>query len=263
MAIKIEDPIALLDNLRALPAEVDWVEFKTNNDNATAIGKYVSALANAAILREKSEAYLVWGIEDHTHNVVGTDVSLNAKKEGNEPFLLWLSKMLDPRINLLVETVDYEGENVEILCVTPSYERPVRFQGQAYVRIGPAQQKLSDYPDLERSIWQITSRFSFESSIIQPNATVDDLNGHYDFTKLLELLEITANSLDAKLDRLVGEGLIQRNLQGRIDVLALMAIACAKDLDMFPALSMKGMRLLEFEGTDKDTAREDLAGTRG
>ena len=263
MAIKIEDPIALLDNLRALTGEIDWVEFKTNNDNSIAIGKYVSALSNAAILREKSEAYLVWGIEDETHNVVGTTVNLNAKKEGNEPFLLWLSKMLDPRISLLVETVLYHGESVEILCITPSYERPVRFQNQAYVRIGSAQQKLAEYPDLERSIWQITSRFSFESSIIQPNATIDDLNEHYDFTKLLELLEITANSTDAKLDRLVGEGLIQKNLQGRFDVLALMAIACAKDLDRFPALSMKGMRLLEFEGNDKDTAREDLAGTKG
>lgn len=263
MAIKLEDPEALLDNLRALPRETDWVEFKVNNADPIAIGKYVSALANAAILREKSEAYLVWGIENETHGVVGTTVDLHAMTQGNEPFLLWLNKMLDPRINLLVETVEYHGRNIQILCITPAYERPVRFQSQGYIRIGTAQQKLVEYPDLERSIWQITSRFSFESSIIQPNATVEDLNEHYDFSKLLVLLGITANSTEAKLDRLQNEGLIQSNLQGRFDILALMAIACAKNLDMFPALAMKGMRLLEFEGKDKDHAREDLAGIRG
>jgi predicted HTH transcriptional regulator len=209
MAIKLEDPEALLDNLRALPRETDWVEFKVNNADPIAIGKYVSALANAAILREKSEAYLVWGIENETHGVVGTTVDLHAMTQGNEPFLLWLNKMLDPRINLLVETVEYHGRNVQILCITPAYERPVRFQSQGYIRIGTAQQKLVEYPDLERSIWQITSRFSFESSIIQPNATVEDLNEHYDFSKLLVLLGITANSTEAKLDRLQNEGMIQ------------------------------------------------------
>lgn len=40
--------IALIDELRALPAETSWVEFKANNTDPDVIGKRCSALSNAA-----------------------------------------------------------------------------------------------------------------------------------------------------------------------------------------------------------------------
>jgi hypothetical protein len=39
--------IALIDDLRALPAEIAWVAFKHENTDPEAIGKRVSALSNA------------------------------------------------------------------------------------------------------------------------------------------------------------------------------------------------------------------------
>lgn len=36
------------------------------------IGEYISALANAACLKYKPKAYLLYGIQDETHEVVGT-----------------------------------------------------------------------------------------------------------------------------------------------------------------------------------------------
>lgn len=263
MSLKIDDPVSLLRNLRALPAETDWVEFKTNYGDLEGVGRYVSALSNAAILNEKSDAYLVWGVENDTHKVVGTTVDLTTMKRGAVPALLWLSHQTEPCPQFLTETIEIDGKRVHILCIRPPFERPVRFQGHSQVRVGSAQQRLSDYPELERSIWQITSRFSFEGSIIEPNATLESVDEHYDYSKLLALLNVRASSKDSKLGKLELEGLLKLNLQDRYDVKALMAIACATDLNVFPSLRLKGMRLLVYAGNDKDSTVLDMEGKRG
>lgn len=263
MALKIEDIDSLIRNLCDLSAETDWVEFKTNYAKLEGIGCYVSALANAAILNEKNDAYLVWGVEDGTHEIVGTSVDLSTLKKGEIPLLLWLSRQIDPSPQFITGSTVIDGKRVEVLCIRPAFERPVRFNGQAYVRVGTAQQKLLDYPELERSIWQITSRFSFEGSIIEPNATLETVDEHYDYSKLLTLLNIRADSKEAKLGKLEMEGLLKFNLQDRYDVKALLAISCATDLNIFPSLRLKGMRLTVYEGTDKDKASVDKEGRRG
>lgn len=263
MSLKIEDAESLVRNLCALPSETDWVEFKANYANEEGIGRYVSALSNAAILSEKNDAYLVWGVADNTHEIIGTTVDLTTMKRGAVPFLLWLAKQTEPCPQFVAENVQIDGKRVHVLCIRPPFERPVRFQAHAHIRIGTAQQRLSDYPELERSIWQITSRFSFEGSIIEPNATVSNIDEHYDYTKLLNLLNVRASTKDAKINKLELEGLIKPNLQDRYDVKALLAIACATDLNIFSSLRFKGMRLLVYSGNDKDSASLDIEGRRG
>ena len=62
----------LVNELRKLPTETQWLEFKHNNYTPDMIGKDISALANSASLYEKSCAYMLWGIDDETHEIVGT-----------------------------------------------------------------------------------------------------------------------------------------------------------------------------------------------
>ena len=66
----------LVSELRKLSNETQWVEFKCNNYDPQMIGQDISALANSAALLEKSYAYMLWGIDDQTHEVVGTDYNL-------------------------------------------------------------------------------------------------------------------------------------------------------------------------------------------
>ena len=84
--------IDLLNHLRALSSETSWVEFKHNNSDPEGLGKRVSALANAARLDGEHLAYLVWGIEDATHAVVGTTFQPGLHKIGNEIIEFWLAK---------------------------------------------------------------------------------------------------------------------------------------------------------------------------
>ena len=74
----------LVNELRKLPKETEWLEFKHENYDPEMIGKDISALANGAALREKRSAYMIWGIDDATHEIIGTDKILNQLKKGNE-----------------------------------------------------------------------------------------------------------------------------------------------------------------------------------
>ena len=76
----IADIDALVTTLAAQPHETEWLEFKQNRFDAEAVGKYISALANSAILAGQRTAYLVYGVEDGTHRIVGTTVDPHAEK---------------------------------------------------------------------------------------------------------------------------------------------------------------------------------------
>ena len=49
--------VSLVHELRKLPKETGWVEFKRNMTDPEKIGEYLSALANSAALLGKTNAY--------------------------------------------------------------------------------------------------------------------------------------------------------------------------------------------------------------
>jgi len=79
-----------IDELLRLPSETEWVEFKHNNDNPQEIGEYLSAISNGAALHGKRTGYLVWGIQDGSHAVLGTTFRPKQAKKGNENLESWL-----------------------------------------------------------------------------------------------------------------------------------------------------------------------------
>jgi ATP-dependent DNA helicase RecG len=66
--------LRLLDELRALPTETEWVEFKEakRDFDSRKLGKYVSALAIEACLAGRPYGWLVFGVRNEDHSVVGT-----------------------------------------------------------------------------------------------------------------------------------------------------------------------------------------------
>ena len=85
MAIRsVEYLQSLVRELAKLPDETEWVEFKCNNKQPQMIGEYISALSNSAALCERPKAYLVWGVDDATHKIVGTEFQYRKMKKGNE-----------------------------------------------------------------------------------------------------------------------------------------------------------------------------------
>ena len=157
------DKTHLLDELRALPTETEWVEFKVDNHPAQEIGEYLSALSNSARLRGRSVGYLVYGIEDKTHEVKGTHFRpRQTKAKGNEDLEPWLARLLDPRVDLRIYEGTYEGHPIVLFEVDAASGSPVKFSGIEYVRIGSHKKRLSEYPEKERQLWSRKGDWSAE-----------------------------------------------------------------------------------------------------
>jgi ATP-dependent DNA helicase RecG len=168
------DMSALLDRLRAEPRESEWLEFKANRYDAQAIGEYLSALANSACLLGKPRGYLVFGIEDGTHAVVGTSFDPQAEVgQGKQLLPIWLAVLLSPKLGFEIHTGQYQGQRVVVFEVHAAFDRPVEFRGKAYVRTGSSKAALSGYPDKERAIW--TRRVDWSAQVCE-QATLADLD---------------------------------------------------------------------------------------
>ncbi len=155
----------LVRELVKLPRETEWVEFKQNNDDPQQIGEYLSALANAAALAGKSAGYLLWGVRDADHAIVGTSVDPKAAKKGNEELESWLLRMLSPRIEFRFDEVVVSGNRVVVLEVDRAARHPVAFSGVEYLRVGSNKKKLKEFPEKERSLWRLFDRVSFEVGV--------------------------------------------------------------------------------------------------
>jgi ATP-dependent DNA helicase RecG len=86
---------SLVHELCAMPHEASWVEFKHNNAEPQEIGEYISALANACALEGKAHAYLLWGVDDATHELLGTSFDSFSKRVGNEELENWLLRQVN------------------------------------------------------------------------------------------------------------------------------------------------------------------------
>ena len=128
--------VSLVRELCALPRETEWVEFKVDEAEPQAIGEYISALANGAALVGKAFAYLVWGVRDDDHAVVGTCFDAPAARVGNEELESWLLRLLEPKLEFRFFAVEVDGRRVALLEIARADRHPVRFSGQEYIRVG-------------------------------------------------------------------------------------------------------------------------------
>lgn len=165
-----------LERLRSLPREVATVEFKSNLDKAEDIGQYISALANSAVLEGHDRAWLVWGVEDGTHVVLGTQFDPFARKEGNQSLIMWLQQMTSPRADFTFHGCVHPQGKVVILEIHPARSAPIAFLNQRYVRIDSHKTKLSEHPDKESRLWAMLGQKDDWAGEVVSGATLDDLD---------------------------------------------------------------------------------------
>lgn len=247
----VVDPHRLIESLCAEPRETEWLEFKLNRFEANDCGRYISALANAAMFHEKERAYLIFGVDDDTHEILGTEVRLRDQRIGNEPFENWINRLLHPQTNLKFISAAFDDRVVEMIVITPAYVRPVRFMNDEMVRVGSVQKRLRDFPERERAIWQITTRFVFEQSIVATHLTETQIIDEFDCLSLLNTLKSEKVSRKAVFDQLLMEGMIIDDKQGAYDITGLFALMAAKDLSRFKGLAKKAPRVVEYTTTTK------------
>ena len=161
-----------MENLRFLIKELckeykesEWLEFKHNNCTPEMIGQDISALANGAAICEKSYAYMIWGVDDTTHEIVGTDFDLNKAKKGNQELENWLRYLLSKNTDFTFETVDMDGKKVGVLKISRALNQTVTFEKIDYIRVGSYTKKLNEFPNIESELWEKLRNCRFEEEI--------------------------------------------------------------------------------------------------
>lgn len=166
-----------LERLRSLPREGATVEFKSSLEEPKEIGQYLSALANAAALDGHDRGWIVWGVEDGTHEVRGTQFDPFTKKaEGNQPLIMWLQQSTSPRADFHFHELTHPSGNVILLEIHPARSAPVAFHNVRYIRIDSHKTKLSEHPDKEARLWDKLGLKEDWSGAIVPEASLDDLD---------------------------------------------------------------------------------------
>ncbi len=254
----------LVAEFRKLPAETQWLEFKQNNSNPEDIGEYISALGNMAALHGKAAGYVVWGVEDGTHKVVGTTFSPATTKKGNEDLESWLARLLSPRVHFQFHELTHEGHHIVVLEVPRAPGRPIQFQGVEFIRVGSHRQKLKDHPQIEKDLWRVFDTTPFEETIALEHATADTVLSQLDYPSYFELLSLPLPADREKLlERLAADRMIVADGAGAWNITALGGILFAKNLDSFRTLARKAVRVIVYEGKNRLKTIREQVGKKG
>lgn len=248
----------------ALPNETEWVEFKLNRAEPEEIGEYISALANSAALQGESEGFMIWGVEDGTHQIVGTVFRPREEKVSGQELESWLTNYLSPRIDLRFVEFENEGKYVVMLIIPCAMHTPVRFRDNEFIRVGSYKKKLKDYPEKERSLWTRFGNYRFEDGVALPELLGSKVLSLLDYSAYYRLIgQSQPANPSAILDQFVAENMIAGASDGSYDILNLGAILFANDLTAFGRLLRKILRIIIYEGKNRVKTVQEYSPTKG
>jgi predicted HTH transcriptional regulator len=229
--------IPLLQQLLALPNEREWIEFKKDNSTPELLGEYLSALSNSATLHNQQTAYLFWGIDDKSHEVIGTKFKPKQEKIRGKELENWLATQLEPRIDFRIYEFTYQSKDIVLFEIPKAAHVPISFKGIEYIRVGSCKHPLKKFIEKERELWLLFSRQLFEKGIALENITADEVLAKINYPSYFEFTQ--QNLPDNKqgiLDRLASENLINIKLSNYYDITNRGAILFAKKLTDFEKL---------------------------
>ena len=166
---------AILSRLRALPAETEVVEFKKakNGFGDDELGQYFSALSNEANLKSVPYAWLAFGVDDTTHEVLGSNYkqtrpSLDAMKKA-------IADQTTSRVTFEeIYAFKYDGKRVVMFQIPAAPQgMPIAYQGHFYGRDGESLVALN-IQEIE-TIRNQNRKTDWSREIVQ-DATIEDLD---------------------------------------------------------------------------------------
>ena len=240
--------VSLIDDLRGSP-ESECVEFKVNMSNPPDIGKYISAIANVAAMTGEKRGYLIWGIRNSDHAVIGTRFD-PAQQVQNQPLVMWLAQRIQPDSAFAFRTVEHPQGHLVLLEIPAAATNPITFDRIAYIRINSSTPPLLDHPDRERVLWRILQGTRWEEGFAVQSVVADKTLALIDYARYFELMKLPfPDNRTGILERLSQDGIIVADAGDRWNVTNLGAILFAKSLDAFgPPLSHKAVRFAVYDG---------------
>lgn len=151
--------------------EREWFEFKENIFDENMIGEYISALSNSAAILGRTFGYVIWGISNDSHNIVGTDVDYE-KEIHNEPLQHYLARNLNPSVSFYFEEIFISSRRIVFLVIPAAKTVPTAFKNERYIRIGSSKENLKRYPEWETYLFSVLT-FGFPTIVNQESEYQD------------------------------------------------------------------------------------------
>lgn len=242
----------LIVELCKLPSETQWVEFKHNNYTPEMIGKDISALANSAAIHEKSCAYMVWGIDDSTHEIVGTDYNLQTLKKGEQEIENWLRSLLSKNAEFEFHSVSMGDKQVGVLIIYRAANQTVTFEKVDYIRVGSYTRKLSEFPALQAQLWDKLRDAKFEERAAKQDLDIQAALSYLNYSAYFDLKKVPQpTDIQGITHYMLEEGIILKQDNGLYSISNLGAILFAKQLNDFPRISRKAIRIVQYKGNNR------------
>jgi ATP-dependent DNA helicase RecG len=167
LRLKLQDLITTWEN--------EVVEFKEASTTypTSDIGKYFSALSNEANLKDVDAGWLVFGVNNKSRAVVGTDY--RPAHDHLQSLKQQIAEGADPTTTFRqIHEVDVDGKRVVMLEIPPAPRGiPIAWQGQTYARAGESLSALGFAKQDE--IRNQTLHSDWSAQIVE-GATLDDLD---------------------------------------------------------------------------------------
>lgn len=243
----------LVTELCKLPNETGWVEFKCDNYNPDIIGQNICALANSAALHDKDWGYMVWGIDDTTHEIVGSKYNLQNLKVGRQELECWLRVLLSSNIEYqFYEVLFPDNIRVGLLKIRKAYTQTASFKKVEYIRVGSYTKKLSDVPALRAQLWDKIRNSKFEKLISKEHLTAEQILGLLAWEKYFDINKKAYPSNQEEIVRyLIEEEILQKQDDGLYSVTNLGAILLARNIRDFRSIERKAIRVIQYSSKNR------------
>lgn len=254
----------LVNELRKYDSENYWLEFKHNNYDPEMIGQDISALSNGAAYSDKSCAYMIWGIDDKTHEIVGTEYDQYTLKVGNQEIESWLRNLISKNVEFEFQTVSMNNKKVVVLIIYKATGQTATFKRFDYIRVGSYTKKLNEYPQMQAQLWDKLRNNRFEEQYAKQDLTAEEAVQFLDFSIYFDIKkEPIPTNITGLIHYMLEECILSKQDNGLYAITNLGAILFAKRLSDFPRLERKAVRVVQYEGSNKlNMLREDV-GSKG
>ena len=111
-------------------------------------------MSNSAAMAGRDTAYLVWGVNNDTHELTDTTFDYHVDVK-NEPLEHYLARQIVPDIDFEFHEFRINKKRVVVLVIPAAKQVPTAWNGTRYLRIGSSKVNLNKYPERESRLFDI------------------------------------------------------------------------------------------------------------
>lgn len=200
---------------------------------------------------------MVWGVDDETHQIVGTTFSPYKKAKGNQELISWLIGMLSDNARFEFQSVAINGKDVVVLIVSAAQLYPVAFQNDAFIRSGSCTKLLAKELSLQSRLWDCLRNERFEMATALKDLTGDEVEEKLNIAAYFDGIGQKVPEKQAeRLKYLEKENIIHKQDNKWFSIINFGAVLLAQNLRDFPSVSRKEIRVVQYSGDSRGAPME-------